>query len=1020
MNPANSIAIVLDRVGNPDMAKAFAGVAKLLESTPESEVSDTYKALERSMDLATQQTLAIINNSRVASLASNLAHWWKDLPDIWNHRKVRLNDIWAKVTAEAVNFLHEFDGSLEPVPQFISLREEQADEDYVARLHYLAGLDGNLRLLFMAADDPDIVYVADVMDEDAVSALLSPYPVSNWKSPGSADYVGIAEFTVHVVNGHRIFRTDGLIASCDLGALQVLQSGEFLPRMASLKTASVTRLTFTMNAMMDPCFRDFLRSMGGVPASVCSWDIPIHQEADIPKTLEAVKSQFGYSVMMYQVIDTPEQNIYASASPEGQVVRMLSAEIAGIRTGSVETADMGDVAEKVRAVTASVSGTERHALEKIAKACSVHSHYLVARTGEIKPSGNRFLCDITKLFANTRTEAAATKVYVFPGTPTQIVAAGVMDLDKNGDGTIDAIEMGTLGLMSDSDSASEPLDDSCPHGHCPKCSAEGDCVEGNDTICVDGHRSKTSAWKPCTCGPVVEAPEARVAGSNISNMTRQYAIKHDASFYVDTEDGLWHVFGDNTGFSYNHFTAKQDAENLAKEMNDSKTASTRVAAGPTNARDAFSKDKSFYVEIEDGVWHVFGDNTGFSYRQFYNEESADDYAEDMNKSKARVAGSDMSEAEARKLDTGVSVQKDPSDEWAGWNVVGNETGFSYFHSYNEGDAETNARRWSNSVDPEGPTDRSTNPNVVEYARRTLTSGKRKRMTPKLAAEDTAKKFSGFENMFFGPGITLIDAKVLEDALWDQMVDKTIAIARDQKEPQYAAMSTLQGMGLMDASFKVDPKLESELKKRTIAKLGTDPFSAKSARVAYAEDHDLTKDETDFIAKCVAEAIKSGLTEVEAIEDFVLAKVEGDLSQEWAREEENTSQLVIDGLNFMNAEAKRQLARAKTAATAAPLTQKERVAINASLAQAGFDGNKNFKSVSAALSSLMSILNSHGLELDEVTSADIYNKPTGHRSINVARSTEDPFSPESLQNTSVAFSWAPRGDSEFVESVAYLG
>lgn len=756
MNPANSIAIVLDRVGNPDMAKAFAGVAKLLESTPESEVSDTYKALEKSMDMATQQTLAIINNSRVASLASNLAHWWKDLPDIWSHRKVRLNDIWAKVTAEAVNFLHEFDGSLEPVPQFISLREEQADEDYVARLHYLAGLDGNLRLLFMAADDPDIVYVADVMDEDAVSALLSPYPVSNWKSPGSADYVGIAEFTVHVVNGHRIFRTDGLIAACDLGALQVLQSGEFLPRMASLKTASVTRLTFTMNAMMDPCFRDFLRSMGGVPASVCSWDIPIHQEADIPKTLEAVKSQFGYSVMMYQVIDTPEQNIYASASPEGQVVRMLSAEIAGIRTGSVETADMGDVAEKVRAVTASVSGTERHALEKIAKACSVHSHYLVARTGEIKPSGNRFLCDITKLFANTRTEAAATKVYVFPGTPTQIVTAGVMDLDKNGDGTIDAIEMGTLGLMSDSDSASEPLDDSCPHGHCPKCAAEGDCVEGNDTICVDGHRSKTSAWKPCTCGPIVEAPEARVA--------------------------------------------------------------------------------------------------------------------------------------------------------------------------------------------------------------------------------------------------------------------------------------------------------------------------------YAEDHDLTKDETDFIAVCVAEAIKSGLTEVDAIEDFVLAKVEGDLSQEWAQEEENTSQLIIDGLNYINAEAKRQLHKAKTGATAdqvnemksdllkefaaingercsgcgeshpgevcpdrpdfdgfeddypgertaktaSPLTQKERVAINASLAQAGFDGNKNFKSVSAALSSLMSILNSHGLELDEVTSADIYNKPTGHRSINVARSTEDPFSPESLQNTSVAFSWAPRGDSEFVESVAYLG
>ncbi len=53
--------------------------------------------------------------------------------------------------------------------------------------------------------------------------------------------------------------------------------------------------------------------------------------------------------------------------------------------------------------------------------------------------------------------------------------------------------------------------------------------------------------------------------------------------------------------------------------------------------EALKKDKSFYAEEEDGAWHVFGDNSGFSYAQAMNKDDAEKKAEQMNKNKKSVA-----------------------------------------------------------------------------------------------------------------------------------------------------------------------------------------------------------------------------------------------------------------------------------------------------------------------------------------------------------------------------------------------
>jgi hypothetical protein len=114
----------------------------------------------------------------------------------------------------------------------------------------------------------------------------------------------------------------------------------------------------------------------------------------------------------------------------------------------------------------------------------------------------------------------------------------------------------------------------------------------------------------------------------------------------------------------------------------------------------------------------------------------------------------------------------------------------------------------------GVYDRSDHPTVVEYAVRTMMKGK----SPASAAKDTVKKLSGSENIFFGPGVTTIDPKKLEDALWARLVACAIHSMKHIREGKehFALDGTL-------SHFDQKPSMRKELKRRTIEALGYNPF-----------------------------------------------------------------------------------------------------------------------------------------------------------------------------------------------------
>lgn len=428
--------VLFVRVGETDYANSAvagkAACAALLDQG-EAEVDDKgLVAALRSAAIRTSQRLA---TTRVAGVVLDaISPFWDVLPTLWAQDKKELSSFWDKAMADVAAFAAAHGVSVEDAPaeiaqDFVQVSPVPASEGFVAALQQLSGVDPALRLMFIEAQDPDTVWHAVVVDESSIDSVLRPFPYTLWRGEADLGEAGVVyEFRVYTVKGHRIFRMTGHLAACSKAILDALKSGEFLPRMANMKTASVIRMTFTLRAMTDPQFRDFLRSMGGVPASPVSWDIPIYAEADVEKHLEAVKSGFGYTVSIYQVIDTPEQNIYASANPEGHVARLLSAEVVDVVTDSnVEAPSLSDLAQRVASVLPEVTGTARKTLEQVALAGRIHAHYVVARTGEIRPQTGKFACKLGDMFSCPRTEAKPAKVVVFAGSSIpQIVTTDVL------------------------------------------------------------------------------------------------------------------------------------------------------------------------------------------------------------------------------------------------------------------------------------------------------------------------------------------------------------------------------------------------------------------------------------------------------------------------------------------------------------------------------------------------------------------------------------------------------------------
>lgn len=110
---------------------------------------------------------------------------------------------------------------------------------------------------------------------------------------------------------------------------------------------------------------------------------------------------------------------------------------------------------------------------------------------------------------------------------------------------------------------------------------------------------------------------------------------------------------------------------------------------------------------------------------------------------------------------------------------------------------------------------------------------------------------------------------------------------------------------------------------------------------------------------------------------------------------------------------------RTAATSARLDSKIRREANAALDRAGLGGRGRYRKPGAGLSAAWEVLEKFGLEPDAIPNAHLTGEPQGSITQDIAFSNEaDAFSPVSITNSMLAFSWTELRDGVF-ECIAYL-
>jgi len=93
-------------------------------------------------------------------------------------------------------------------------------------------------------------------------------------------------------------------------------------------------------------------------------------------------------------------------------------------------------------------------------------------------------------------------------------------------------------------------------------------------------------------------------------------------------------------------------------------------------------------------------------------------------------------------------------------------------------------------------------------------------------------------------------------------------------------------------------------------------------------------------------------------------------------------------------------------------------INQDLSRKGFDGRGRWQTVSAAYAAALTLLEAYQIQLDQVIHAGSLRPVKGTLNIDLAFSTSDPFSPESLVNSMLYLSWYQLENGNF-EVIAYL-
>ena len=175
------------------------------------------------------------------------------------------------------------------------------DSAYVNQLKLIAETDPFVQMLFTEASRRSgELFWGKVIDE-RLEQMLEQYPKSNRR--------GEFEYKVYMVSNEPVVVSGNFAVAADKTLLETIGEGERMPKNAStLRIAGpVMRITFTANAVRDPQFRDFLRKKNARKSGHFTYEIPFDREEEINFCLSEIRSEFGYKVEIFQIMEDADE-----------------------------------------------------------------------------------------------------------------------------------------------------------------------------------------------------------------------------------------------------------------------------------------------------------------------------------------------------------------------------------------------------------------------------------------------------------------------------------------------------------------------------------------------------------------------------------------------------------------------------------------------------------------------------------------------------------------------------------------
>lgn len=180
----------------------------------------------------------------------------------------------------------------------ISDISEVDDKKFLSNIQDIAVTDPFVKMLTIeAARAKGKLYAGKVTDE-RLQVMLDQFP--------SSDRKGKYEYKVYLVANKPVFVSDGFAVSADKVLLETIGEGARMPKTAAtmrIAAEPVVRIQFTMNALRDPEFREYLRKKKAEKRMHCEYDIPFKKEDDIKLLISEIREEFGYPISVFEILE---------------------------------------------------------------------------------------------------------------------------------------------------------------------------------------------------------------------------------------------------------------------------------------------------------------------------------------------------------------------------------------------------------------------------------------------------------------------------------------------------------------------------------------------------------------------------------------------------------------------------------------------------------------------------------------------------------------------------------------------